>query len=258
MKQMMLVCVVLFAFSALVSFASGASKAEPKFSRSLATVYHDYSKACRGNYGELIVAHRSLPCGTRIKFCYTRARGVRNIAQSRWSSTTTASRQVLGEGAGRWSGRLLDVAGRKVPSRLRSDSSPRRQKQASDREGTSSGVRASRRPDSRRSSAGSFVRDSRLREPRTSRTSVIDGKRRADPQADVSQGPPNGGYRQASSLPGLRGSTSARRVPLTRCAWARVADRGPFTAATWDLDSALASRIGFPYSVAYVKWRRAR
>jgi hypothetical protein len=117
MKQMLLVCVALCAFSALVSLASGAAK--PKFNRSLATVFHDSVLACdRPNgshpYSGFVVAHRSLPCGTRVRFCFK------------------------------------------------------------------------------------------------------------------------------------------------RCAWARVADRGPFTAAVWDLDSALASRIGFPYSVAYVHWRRAR
>ncbi len=44
-----------------------------------------------------------------------------------------------------------------------------------------------------------------------------------------------------------------------RCAWARVGDRGPYVGGReFDLDSALASAIGFPYSVASVRWRRAR
>jgi len=42
------------------------------------------------------------------------------------------------------------------------------------------------------------------------------------------------------------------------CAWARVADRGPYAnGATWDLDTDLARAIGFPDSVLPVNWRRA-
>lgn len=44
----------------------------------------------------------------------------------------------------------------------------------------------------------------------------------------------------------------------SRCAWARVGDRGPYTAATWDLDTALAAAVGFPYDRKPINWRRAR
>lgn len=250
---------VLVVIAASVLAVTAAPASTPLWRTSTASVFSDSVHACRG-YGGYIVAHKSLPCGTRIKFCYRRAHGsLRTVAQPRRATSNAPGGAVLGKGAGGRAGRMLAMAGGVNRLRARADSGAGRSERVQDDAGASGRVRASSGSDSRWFGAGSLVRGSGLREPGAPGTRARHRQPGENSQASVSAGTSNGRYGQASGVSGVRGGAAARRVPLTRCSWARVGDRGPYVGGReFDLDSSLASAIGFPYSVASVRWRRAR
>lgn len=249
--------VVLIA-AVLVARAEAKPRAWHTSVASIFSVSEQGEMACR-SYGGLVVAHKSLPCGTRIKFCYRRAHGsLRRVAQPQREAARTPGRSVLGEGAEGRAGGMLAMAGGRNQLWAWADSGSGRLERAQDDASTPGRVRASGGADPRWLGVGPSVRGARLREPGASGTRARHRELRADPQAPVPSGASDGGHRQAAGLPSVRGSAAARRVSLTRCAWARVGDRGPYSGnREFDLDTGLARAIGFSFraGVGTVHWR---
>lgn len=97
------IAAIAFALTAMVLIVTGHADGAGRWQKATASVFDAGSEpelACRTIRGQYIVAHKSLPCGTKIKFCYRRCAWARvgdrgpYIAGRTWDLDTNLARAV--------------------------------------------------------------------------------------------------------------------------------------------------------------------